>query len=125
MAANAESAGSAFDTARLLLAIVLLIAGIAGYYYFADQRLLYRVLGVLGMSLAAVGTALTTDMGKQFLYFLKESRIEVRKVVWPTRQETIQATLIVVALVFLVGTVLWLLDMLLFWGVSHLTGQGK
>lgn len=124
MAARAESGTSAIDTAKLVLAIVLLVAGIGGYYYFSDLGLAYRVLGVVGLSLAAVVAALTTTAGKVFLVFLKESRIEVRKVVWPTRQETMQATLMVVALVFLVGIILWLLDMLLFWGISLLTGQG-
>jgi preprotein translocase subunit SecE len=125
MAARAESGGSALDTAKLVLAVILLISGIFGYYYFSEHALLYRVLGVIGFSLAAIAAVFTTAAGKEFLIFLKESRIEVRKVVWPTRQETVQATLVVVALVFLVGTILWLLDMALFWGVSHLTGQGK
>jgi preprotein translocase subunit SecE len=64
-------------------------------------------------------------MGKSFLVFLRESRLEVRRVVWPTRQETMQATLVVVALVFLVGLILWFLDMALFWAISSLTGEGK
>ncbi len=125
MAARAESGASAFDTAKLVLAIVLLITGVAGYHYFSTQILVYRVLGVIALSGAAIAIVLTTAMGKGFLGFLKEARIEVRKVVWPTRQETVQSTLVVVALVFLVGVILWLLDMALFWGISSLTGQGK
>jgi preprotein translocase subunit SecE len=125
MAARAESDASAFDTAKLILAIFLLLGGVVGYYYFSEQALIYRILGVVGLSISAVAVVLTTAMGKGFLGFLKEARIEVRKVVWPTRQETVQATLVVVALVFLVGLILWLLDMGLFWGISSLTGQGK
>jgi preprotein translocase subunit SecE len=125
MAARAESGASAFDTAKLVLAIILLITGIAGYHYFSAQILVYRVLGVIAFSGAAIAIVLTTPMGKGFLGFMRESRIEVRKVVWPTRQETTQSTLLVVALVFLVGIILWLLDMVLFWGISTLTGQGK
>jgi preprotein translocase subunit SecE len=76
------------------------------------------------LSIASVAMILTTSLGKSFWGFLKEARVEVRKVVWPTRQETVQATLIVMALVFLVGLMLWLLDMFLFWVISQLTGQG-
>jgi preprotein translocase subunit SecE len=124
MAARAESGASAFDTAKLVLAIVLLITGVVGFHYFSDQALLYRVLGVVGLSITAFAILFTTAMGKSFLGFLKEARVEVRKVVWPTRQETVQSTLVVVALVFLVGIILWMLDMALFWGISLLTGQG-
>jgi preprotein translocase subunit SecE len=104
---------------------VVLVGGIVGFYYFADKGLLYRVLGVLVSTIAAFGFVLMTSMGKEFMGFLKEARVEVRKVVWPTRQETMQSTLVVVALVFLVGLILWTLDAGLFWGVSLLTGQGK
>lgn len=124
MAARAESGSSVIDTAKLVLAIVLLIAGVVGFYYFSQQPLLYRVLGVVGLTVASMAMILTTSLGRGFWGFLKEARVEVRKVVWPTRQETVQATLIVVALVFLVGLMLWLFDMFLFWAISHLTGQG-
>jgi len=125
MAARAESGSSVIDTAKLVLAIGLLIAGVVGFYYFSQQLLLYRVLGVVGLSIVSIAMILTTSLGKTFWGFVKEARVEVRKVVWPTRQETVQATLIVVALVFLVGLMLWLLDMFLFWVISQLTGQGS
>jgi preprotein translocase subunit SecE len=125
MNAKSESAASGLDTVKLVLAIVVLVSGIVGFYYFADRGLLYRVLGVLISTIAAFGLVLTTAMGKEFMGFLREARVEVRKVVWPTRQETMQSTLVVVALVFLVGLILWTLDAGLFWGVSLLTGQGK
>jgi preprotein translocase subunit SecE len=124
MAARAESGSSVIDTAKLVLAIGLLIAGVVGFYYFSQQLLLYRVLGVVGLSIVSVAMILTTSLGRSFWGFVKEARVEVRKVVWPTRQETVQATLIVVALVFLVGLMLWLLDMFLFWVIGQLTGQG-
>lgn len=124
MAARAEARSSAFDTAKLVVAIMLLLLGVVGFYYFGEYLLLYRILGIVGIALAAIFLVLTTALGRGFLVFLKEARVEVRKVVWPTRQETVQATLVVVALVFLVGLVLWLLDMFLFWGISFFTGQG-
>lgn len=80
------------------------------------------MLAAVGIALALV---LSTAMGKSFMVFLKDARIEVRKIVWPTRQETTQSTLVVVALVFVVGLLLWTLDAALFWGVSLLTGQGN
>ena len=123
MAAQAEPRTSAFDTAKLVLAIGILIAGIAGFYYFSAQALLYRVLGVIAVGGVAVALIYNTALGGTIWGFIKEARVEVRKVIWPTRQETVQATLVVVALVFLVGLILWLLDMFLFWGIGVMTGQ--
>jgi len=123
MAAQAEPSASAFDTAKLVLAVGVIIAGIVGFYYFSAHALLYRVLGMLGVAGVAIALIYNTAMGGSIWEFLKESRMEVRKVIWPTRQETVQATLVVVALVFLVGLILWLLDMFLFWGISSMTGQ--
>jgi len=125
MSAKADSSSSGIDIVKLVLAIIVLIGGIVGYYHFADKSLIYRVLGVLLSGLLSMGMVLTTQGGRQFLGFLVEARVEVRKVVWPNRQETVQSTLVVVALVFLVGLILWTLDAGLFWGISRLTGQGK
>ncbi|MEI6355152.1 MAG: preprotein translocase subunit SecE [Methylococcus sp.] len=124
MSAKADSSSSGIDIVKLVLAIIVLIGGIVGYYHFADKSLIYRVLGVLLSGLLSMGMVLTTQLGRQFLGFLVEARVEVRKVVWPNRQETVQSTLVVVALVFLVGLILWTLDAGLFWGISRLTGQG-
>ena len=125
MNARAESTSSGLDTLKLIIAILVLVGGIIGFYYYGDKGLVYRVIGVLHSTLAAIGLILTTSVGKEFMGFLKEARVEVRKVIWPTRQETTQSTLVVVALVFIVGLILWTLDAGLFWGVSLLTGQGK
>ena len=82
------------------------------------------VPGVVAVVGVAVGLVLWTDLGGRFASFSRESRVELRKVVWPTRQETVQITLIVLVLVFLIGLFLWLVDSLLFWGVQMITGQG-
>ena len=92
--------------------------------YFKEVRLLYRVLGLVVIVLMALGMMLTTDLGRTVWSFVLESKQEVRKVVWPTREETMRTTLLVFAMVFIVGLILWLLDMFLFWGVRLLTGQG-
>ena len=112
------------DTVKLFLAAALLLAGVVGYYYFAGELLLYRVLGILGATGLAAVFALTSAPGKAFLAFARESRIEVSRVIWPARRETWQATLLVVGMVFLVGVLLWLFDMILVWGIRLVTGQG-
>lgn len=125
MNVRAESGSGVMDTVKLVFAVSLLVVGIAAFYQFAEKALAYRVLGVLAAVVLSLLTVSTTAMGRVFLGFLVESRVEVRKVIWPTRQETLQSTLVVVALVFLVGLILWTLDALLFWGISHMTGQGN
>jgi len=124
MVAVSESGKSKLDTIKLLMALVLLGFGIAGFYYLENESQLYRILGLLVVVLLAVGIVYTTAMGKRIAGFMGDSRTEVRKVVWPSRQETIQTTLIVIVAVFLIGVFLWLLDMLLLWAVQLLTGQG-
>jgi preprotein translocase subunit SecE len=123
MPAQAEPRTSIFDTVKLVLAISLLISGIAGFYYFASYALVYRVIGILAIFGLAVGLVFATAIGQKTWGFITEAKMEVRKVIWPTRQETMQATMLVVAVVFGVGLILWLMDMVLFWAVGILTGQ--
>lgn len=124
MVAVSESGKSKLDTVKLLLALVLLGAGVAGFYYLENESLLYRVLALLVVVSIAIGVVYTTALGKRINGYRRDSFIEVRKVIWPSRQETIQTTLIVIVAVFIIGIFLWLLDMLLLWGVQMLTGQG-
>ena len=112
------------DTVKLVISLMILLAGIAGFYYYAEESLLYRVLGLVAVVMVAAGIALTTATGQAILSFGRESRTEVRKVVWPTRQETIQTTLMVVVAVIIIGIFLWIVDMLLLEAVQLLTGQG-
>ena len=100
-----------FDVVKWLVAIALLAGAVAVNYVFADLGVLYRVLAIVALMLACTGVALTTVKGQEFMTLLKEANKERRRVVWPTPAETRQATLIVVAVVFLVGLALWLLDM--------------
>lgn len=124
MVAVSESGKSKLDTVKLLLALVLLGAGVAGFYYLENESQLYRVLALLVVVSIAIGVVYTTALGKRVNGYRRDSFIEVRKVIWPSRQETIQTTLIVIVAVFIIGIFLWLLDMLLLWGVQMLTGQG-
>jgi len=124
MAANTDTQGSMFDTVKLLFALMVLIAGIVGFYYFAEQALLYRVLGILAAVGVAVGISATTAKGKGLMVFLGLSRSEVRKMVWPTRAETMQTTLMVFILVVILAIFLWFVDMLLGAGVKALLSVG-
>jgi preprotein translocase subunit SecE len=124
MTAQSEPNTRTSDIIRQVLAAGLIIGGIAGFYYFSDHSLLLRVLALVVLVIVSAALVFTTDLGRRTWDFMKESRVEVRKVIWPSRQETTQTTLIVFVMVFIVGLVLWLLDMFLFWGVGILTGQG-
>jgi preprotein translocase subunit SecE len=122
MAAKAEGQGSAFDTVKLTAATVLLIAGVGVFYYFADASQLYRVLGLIGVAAMAIAILATTEKGRTLWAFLQDARTEVRKMVWPSRTETVQTTLVVFVVVILVAIFLWLLDMLLAWLVRFVIG---
>ncbi len=127
MNAKAEDASKVFDVVKQGMSLVIVIAAVAGFYYFADApgvTLLYRVLALVAVILLAVGIVLTTEAGKNVLQFAMEAKLEVRKIVWPSREETVRTTLLVFGMVFFVGLLLWLLDMFLFWGIRSLTGQG-
>jgi len=124
MATKTEAQGSVLDTVKLLLALLVLIAGIMGFYYFEEESLLYRVLGLLAAVGVAIGISVTTAKGKSLLAFLSASRAEVRKMVWPTRAETMQTTLMVFILVVILAIFLWFVDMLLGAGVKALLSVG-
>lgn len=131
MNTQAESSAPVADIVKQVFSVILVVAGIAAFYYFStdhadfkEVRLLYRVLGLVALISVVLAMVLTTELGRTVWGFALESRQEVRKVVWPTREETMRTTLLVFAMVFIVGLILWLLDMFLFWGVRFLTGQG-
>ena len=117
MSTESKASGSMFDAVKWLVALVLFAGAVAGasdaFYLSVGVELgtLYRVLIVVALMLLAAGAALTTTQGSNFLELLKEANKERRKVVWPTPVETRQTTLIVVAVVFIVGLFLYLLDM--------------
>ena len=126
MNAQAEETASSsiLDVVKQVLSVGLVVAGLSAFYYFSEFSLLYRVLALVGVVVVALGLMLTTAIGHNVWAFVLDARQEVRKVVWPTREETIRTTLLVFGMVFIVGLILWLLDMFLFWGVRLLTGQG-
>jgi preprotein translocase subunit SecE len=115
-----EQSSSAIDTFKLMTALLVLIAGVVAFYYFEEESQLLRVLGMLAVAVIAFFIAASSELGRRGLGFVKDARVEVRKVVWPTRQETIQTTMAVLFMVVLVAIMLWLFDMFLGWSVSTL-----
>lgn len=120
MVTKAEQTTSGFDTIKLILALAVLIAGVVGFYYFEEESQLLRVIGMLAVVGVAFFIVSTTDVGRRSLGFVKDARVEVRKVVWPTRQETLQTTLAVLVIVVLVAIMLWLIDLALGTGVNSI-----
>ncbi len=112
------------DRIKIILALLVLGGGVVAFYIFGEQSQLVRVLGFLVVVAIAVAIIMTTQVGKQSWAFLQEARTEVRKVVWPTRKETSQTTLMIMLAVIIIGLMLWGIDSLLLWGVQGLTGQG-
>jgi preprotein translocase subunit SecE len=108
----------------LLAAAALLLAGAMGaFYYFAEVNALLRVLGLLAATGAALALAYRTELGRTVWSYLVGARTELRKVVWPSPQESVQATLMIAVVVLITALLLWGLDSLLLFGVKQLTGQ--
>lgn len=123
MNASTESQpSSSFDSVKWILSILLLVGAVFGNYYFANESALFRALGVVAAVILAGFIAAQTEKGKSTIVFAKEARTEVRKVVWPTRQDTIRLTLIVLVATVFMSIVLWTLDSILFWAVGLVTG---
>jgi preprotein translocase subunit SecE len=113
------------DKLKLLVAVMLVISGVAGFYFLADAPTVVRVLSVIvGVVLAGVVAGMSAP-GKQFFGFALEARDEAKKVVWPTRKETIQMTGVVMAFVVVMALFLWAVDSILMWLVKLAMGQGS
>ena len=113
------------DKIKIALAGLLVVAGLAGFYYFAETLAIWRVLSVLGGLLGGALVFWATAPGKQFAGYAHDSWDETRKVVWPTRKETMQTTAIVFAFVVVMALFLWAVDASLLWIVKKLIGTGE
>jgi preprotein translocase subunit SecE len=107
---------------KLLVAGLFVVVGLAGFYLLADSPTVVRVLSVLAGFALAAATAWFTVPGRQFVGFSREATAEARKVVWPTRKETLQMTGVVIVFVIVMALFLWLVDALLFWLVKLVMG---
>lgn len=114
--------GKALDIVKWLAVGVLIAVAVVGNHYFSAQPLLYRVVAGIVLFAAAGGIALTTNRGRDFNAFRQEAMVELRKIFWPTRQETLQTTFIVFVVVFIMALILWALDLLLGLVVSSIIG---
>lgn len=117
MATQTETSQSgALDIVKLLIAVVALVGGLYAYYYFEnDVAQALRVLMVLGGAIAGIGIAMTSTQGQQLWHFIQGSRVEIRKVVWPTRQETTQTAIAVFVFTLIMMLFFWGLDSGLLW----------
>ena len=125
MATSKEESSTSLDTIKLILALVILTLGVVAYYYFNEHAFLYRVLYVVGGAIVGFGILMTSVTGRNLRSFSKASRTELRKVIWPTRQEALQTTLAVIVMVTIVAIFLWLVDMFLGWGVRSIITGGS
>jgi preprotein translocase subunit SecE len=113
------------DKVKIGLAVLLVVAGLAGFYFFSDTPTIVRVVSVLAGLGAATAVLWTTAPGKQFFAYAQESYDETKKVVWPTRKETIQTTGVVFVFVVIMALFLWAVDSTLLWMVGKFLGQGE
>ena len=119
-----KSGASGGDIVKYAVALLLVGAGVFAFYWFAAQwPTPVRVLAVIGGLLLGAGVFLTTAKGAQTREFLAESRFELRKVVWPTRQEALRTTWVVIVVVIVISLILALFDVVIQWAVKFLLGQ--
>ena len=112
------------DKIKIAFAVLLVVAGLAGFYWFAESAAIIRVGAVLAGLGAGFAVFWTSAPGKEFYVYAQESVVETKKVVWPTRKETIQTTAIVFAFVVVMALFLWVVDASLLWIVKKLIGTG-
>ncbi|MCH8846480.1 MAG: preprotein translocase subunit SecE [Proteobacteria bacterium] len=118
MNVKVETVDSNMDTVKLVVALLIAVAAMAAFYIYPEQSMLLRVGGLLLGGGVAVAIALQTVKGRNIWGFFHGAQIEVRKVVWPTRQETVQTTLLVILVVILLSIILFFLD----WGLAKTIG---
>jgi|SRR5580698_6980428 preprotein translocase subunit SecE len=115
---------SGLDSAKLAASIALVVGGLVAYYWFETQAWYLRGAYVVGGVVLGLFLAWQTNVGRSTLSFILSSRNEVRKMVWPTREETLQTTLAVIVVVLITAVLMWMLDLGLFWALRGITGQG-
>lgn len=120
---SSKSKSQNFNLLWWLLTIALIAVGVVGNYYFDYIAWSVRLAGLIVLGGVVIITALQTRAGQRVFVFAKEAKVELNKVVWPTRPETLQTTAIIIGLVILTAIVLWGIDRVLLWAVNWLTGQ--
>jgi len=116
-----QQQSSLLDTVKLLGSVLILLVGIVSYYYLTQVSILFRVLMVLSSVVVSLVIFFQTQRGKVLWEFFQGSRVEIKKVIWPTKQETFQTTLTVFVFVLIMGIFFWLLDFLLLFVTTAIT----
>ena len=122
MTTNTDEKFTIADKALTVLAFGMVVAGVVGYYYFADQSVLVRAPMVAGGLILGLLVFYQSAVGKRLWKFIQASRTEIRKVVWPTRQEAMQTTIAVIVFTLIFGIFFWGLDLILGLGVRSIQG---
>lgn len=120
---ESEQAEKRLDWLKWLVSAILVLAGLIGNHYYSAVSMPIRTLGWLAILFVAGFVASKTQKGQWVVEFFRDSRLELRKVVWPTREETMQTTLIVAVMVIILALILWMMDGGLVWLIGWLTGQ--
>ena len=120
---QASEGASAKDNALMILSIVALLAGVVAFYWYEEDPLALRLAMVGSGVVVAVGLAWVSWYGREFWQFAQAARVELRKVVWPEREDTIRTTVLVIVFASLMGLFFWVLDLILTWLIRLLTGQ--
>ncbi len=108
------------DKVKIVVAALIVVGALVGYYQWPDTSVFLRTAAIFAAFGVGAGIALTTSYGREFVAFSRGTLNEVRRVIWPTRRETIQATMVVIVMVLVIGLYIWLLDTLAFWAVYDL-----
>jgi len=111
------------DKIKIAVAVALVIAGIGAFYYWSESLMIIRVAAVIGGTVAGAVVFLISAPGKEFYVYAQESIEETKRVVWPTRKETLQTTGVVFAFVVVMAIFLWFVDAGLLWAVRLLMGR--
>lgn len=122
MNTKVQAEESKYDSLKWVAVIAIVVAGVVGNSIFSGESLLYRVLALLVLAAVAGFVALQTAKGRTWFKLFKDAKGEMRRVVWPTRQETLQTTLMVLAAVLVVALMLWGMDTFFGWIVSGAIG---
>jgi len=120
---QATEGASAKDNALMILSIVALLAGVVAFYWYEEDPLALRLAMVGSGVVVAVGLAWVSWYGREFWQFAQAARVELRKVVWPEREDTVRTTVLVIVFASLMGLFFWVLDLILTWLIRLLTGQ--
>jgi preprotein translocase subunit SecE len=120
---QAPEGASAKDNALMVLSIVALLAGVVAFYWYEEDPLALRLAMVGSGVVVALGLAWVSWYGREFWQFAQAARVELRKVVWPEREDTVRTTVLVIVFASLMGLFFWVLDLILTWLIRLLTGQ--